>query len=211
AQKRGYAYIALTDHSQSLKIAGGVSVADLKKKKKEIDGANRKLKKTRILFGTEVDIDSGGNLDYPDKVLAGFDIVVAAIHGGFKQPKEKITARLVKACRHKHVHIIAHPTGRLWGVRPAYDFDFDKVARAAAETNTVLEINAYPQRLDLNDMHARRARACGARMAVSTDAHLAQQLDNMEFGLAVARRAWLGKADVVNCLPPDKLLKGLKQ
>jgi DNA polymerase (family 10) len=209
AQGRGYEYIAIADHSQGLKVANGLSIADLKKKKKEIRRLNAQSKDVRILFGTEVDVDSDGNLDYPDSVLAEFDVVVAAVHAGFKQSKDQLTRRVVRACMNKHVNIIAHPTGRLWGTRAPYELDFNEVYRAAKDSNTALEINSYPTRLDLNDKNARRAKEAGVRIAINTDSHAQEQLALVELGVAVARRGWLGKADVINTLPLNKLLKAL--
>ncbi len=211
AKKRGYSYIAITDHSQSLKVAGGLSIADLKRKKKEIDKLNSKLKDFRVLYGTEVDIDSDGKLDYNDEVLKEFDVVVAAIHGGFKQSKMQLTKRLVSACRNKYTHIIAHPTGRLWGVRDAYDIDFDEVMKTARDTNTYLEVNAFGQRLDLSDVHCRRAKEIGAKLSIDTDAHTTGQLDAMKLGVSVARRGWLSSQNVINTLPLEDLLKILKK
>ena len=209
ARKRGYSYIAITDHSESLKVAGGLSIAELKKKKQEIDKINRKLKGFRVLYGTEVDIDSEGSLDYKDGILKEFDVVVAAIHSGFKQSKSQLTRRLIRACYNKCVHIIAHPTGRLWGTRDAYDIDIDKVLKAARDTNTHLEINAFHQRLDLNDLHCRRAKEIGAKLAIDTDAHTTEQLDTMRLGVSVARRGWLCKEDVINTLSLEELLRVL--
>jgi DNA polymerase (family 10) len=211
AKDLGYSYLAMTDHSQSLKIAGGLSLADLKKKKREIDKLNGRLKKFRILYGTEVDIDSQGKIDYKDEILKEFDLVVAAVHTGFKQSKEQLTKRIVNACQNKYVHIIAHPTARLWGTREAYDIDLDRILKVAKETNTHLEINAFPNRLDLNDLHARRAKEMGVKLAISTDAHTTEQLGAIKFGIAVARRGWLSKEDVINTLDVEKLLKALKK
>ncbi|HOX55019.1 MAG TPA: DNA polymerase/3'-5' exonuclease PolX, partial [Candidatus Omnitrophota bacterium] len=179
AIKKGYQYIALTDHSQSLRVANGMSAADLKKKKAEIEKLNNNFKNFVILYGTEVDIDSGGNLDYKDSILEEFDIVVAAIHTGFKQSKSQITKRIVNACKNKHVDIIAHPTGRLWGTREPYDFDFDEILKVANDTGTFLEINAFPNRLDLNDVHSRAAKEKGVKLSIGTDSHLFEQLDHM--------------------------------
>ncbi len=211
AKRRGYSYLAITDHSQSLKVAGGLSIADLKKKKQEIGRINRKLKDFRVLYGTEVDIDSDGRLDYKDGVLKEFDVVVAAIHTGFKQSKSQLTRRLIRACKNNYVHIIAHPTGRLWGSRDAYDIDMDEVLKAARDTNTYLEINAFPQRLDLNDLNCRRAKEIGARLVIDTDAHTFEQLATMRLGVSVARRGWLTKKDVLNTLSFEELLKALKK
>lgn len=210
AQKKGYEYIALTDHSISLKVANGLDLAGLKKKRAEIEKLNRDLK-IRILFGTEVELDGEGNTDYSDKVLSGFDIVIGAIHSGFRQAKEKVTKRLIKACNNRHIDIIAHPTGRLWGVREAYEVDFNLFFRAARDSGTILEMSSYPARLDLNDINARRAAGVGVKLAVSTDAHHIEQLDYIRFGIATARRAWLTKDNVVNTLSLKELLKAKKK
>ena len=211
AKKLGYSYIGITDHSQSLKIAGGLKPKDLKKKKLEIDAINKKINNFRILYGTEVDIDSDGKIDYKDEILKEFDLVVAAIHAGFKQPKEQLTKRIAKACQNKYVHIIAHPTGRLWGTRDAYDLNFDEVLKVAKETNTHLEINAFPLRSDLNDLNCRRAKEMGVRLAIGTDAHEIEQLRAMKFGIAVARRGWLSAEDVINTLEVEELLKTIRK
>lgn len=211
AKKLGYYYIAVADHSRSLKIARGLSIADLKKKKREIDKINKSLKNFRILFGTEVDIDTLGNIDYPDSVLKGFDVVVGAIHSGFRQSSQQLTRRMLKACKNKYVHILAHPTGRLWGTRDAYGIDLEEVFNAARGTNTHLEINAFPNRLDLNALHCRKAKEMKVKLAINTDSHTTEQLLSMKFGIAVARRGWLAKEDVINTLPLEKLLKVLKK
>ncbi len=211
AKARGYSYIAVTDHSQSLKVAGGLSPADLKKKKREIDKLNSRLKNFRVLYGAEVDIDSVGRLDYSDSVLKEFDIVVAAIHTGFKQSRLQLTKRLIRVCQNKFAHIIAHPTGRLWGVRDAYDIDFDKIFAVAKETNTQFEVNSFSQRLDLNGLNCRRAKEMGVKLSINTDAHLTEQLDAIKFGISMARRGWLTKEDVINTFPVERLLKMVKK
>lgn len=211
AQQRGYGYIAITDHSIGLKVAGGLSIAQLRKKKEQIEKLNNKLKDFRVLYGTEVDIDAQGRLDYKDDVLKDFDLVVAAIHSGFKQSKQQITKRIISACKNKHVHIIAHLSGRLLGVRDAYELDLEEILKVAADTNTCLEINSFPQRMDLNDINSKRAKELKVRMAISTDAHSIDQLDYIKLGVAVARRGWLEKKDVINTLKLDKLLKELKK
>jgi len=211
AKRMGYSYIAITDHSQSLRVAGGLSVAELKRKKNEIKKINKSLKGFRVLYGTEAEIGSDGKIDYKDEVLKEFDIVIAAVHSGFKQSKAQLTRRITRACANKYVHIIAHPTGRLWGSRDAYEIDFDEVFKAAADTNTHLEINSFPQRLDLNDHNARRAKEAGVKLAIDTDAHAAGQLEAMKFGISVARRGWLSKEDVINTLPLEGLLKAIKR
>jgi DNA polymerase (family 10) len=209
AQK--YEYVAITDHSQGLKIANGLTPADVKKKKREIDRLNKTFKDFRILFGTEVDIDSDGALDYPDTLLKEFDIVIAAVHTGFKQSQQQLTRRIVSACKNKYVHIIAHPTGRLWGSRDAYDIDLEEVLKACRDTNTALEINSFPNRLDLNDVAARRAKERGVRLAIDTDSHATDHLAVMSLGVAVARRGWLEKKDVLNALSLKELLHAIKK
>ncbi|MCR4337245.1 MAG: DNA polymerase/3'-5' exonuclease PolX [Candidatus Omnitrophica bacterium] len=211
ARQRGYQYLAISDHSPRLRVAGGVSVEDLKKKKKEIDELNGGYKDFRILFGTEVEIDSDGNLDYNDKILSEFDIVIAAIHSGFEQSRDKLTRRLVKACSHKSVNAIAHPTGVHLGKRDPYDIDFKEVCKAAVDHNTYLEINAFPHRLDLNSAHVYFARSQGVRFVINTDAHRAEHMGLMKFGVAVARRGWLTKKDVVNTLSLSEMLKQIKK
>lgn len=211
ARKKGYAYIALTDHSQSLKVAGGMSIESLSKKKKEIERLNRQWNDFRVLYGTEVDIDSQGGIDYPDSVLKEFDIVVAAIHAGFRQSSEQLTKRIVRVCQNKFVHIISHPTGRLWGVRDSYELNLEEVFKAAKETNTVLEINSFPQRLDLNGQNSRFAKKMGVKLAVNTDSHAIEHLDNISLGICVARSGWLEAEDVINTLPLDELLKVIRK
>ena len=211
AKDMGYEYIAITDHSQGLKIARGLDRRDLKNKKKEMNRLSKKYKGIKILFGTEVDIDSEGRLDYPDDILREMDIVIGAIHSGFKQPRERLTKRITAACKNKYVHIIAHPTGRLWGAREAYEVDFEEVFMVAADTGTAIEINSYPQRLDLNDIYSRMAKEAGVKLAINTDAHIAEQLDTMKFGVSVGRRAWLEKKDVINTLGFGRLSAFLKK
>ncbi|MFA4991998.1 MAG: DNA polymerase/3'-5' exonuclease PolX [Candidatus Omnitrophota bacterium] len=205
SRELGYEYIAITDHSQGLRIAGGLNRIELKEKRKQIDRLNRKYKDIKVLFGAEVDIDSDGNLDYPDDILKDMDVVIAAIHLGFRYPREKMTRRILKACENKYVHVIAHPTGRLWGAREPYDIDMEKVFKAARDTCVALEINSFPQRLDLNDVHCRMAKEAGVKIVINTDSHVADHLDMMKFGVSVARRGWLGKKDVLNTRPFAKL------
>jgi DNA polymerase (family 10) len=211
AQRLGYEYLNISDHSQGLRVARGLSLEDLKKKRSEVDKLNLSLKNFKILFGSEVDIDSLGKLDYPDQVLAEFDVVVAAIHSGFKQSKGGLTKRLVYACKNKNVDILAHPTGRLWGTRDSYEIDFDQVFKAASDYGIALEINAYPLRLDLSGVNCRRAKERGIRMAISTDAHTTGQLQYVHLGVATARRGWLTKDDVLNTLSYEELMKIFKK
>jgi len=205
-----YEYTAICDHSQSLKIAGGLSKEEVYKKLEELKKVNQKSK-IRLLSGTEVDITSEGELDYPKNILQEFDVVVAAIHSGFKQTKVQLTKRIVAACKNKYTNIIAHPTGRLWGAREAYDIDIDEVCRAAADNQVALEINCYPQRLDLNDINVMRAKKHGVKLALGTDSHQLDQLRSMELGISVARRGWLEKGDIVNSFSLKEVLKWLKK
>ncbi len=212
ARGAGYKFIAITDHSKSLRIANGLTEQRVRKQMKEITALNRKLRPStssgrpealegrgiRVLRGIEVDIKSDGTLDLPDRLLAELDVVIAAIHSAFKQPREKIMARMAVAAKNPHVDIIAHPTGRLIGQRDGYDVDVPELIRMAAATKTALEINAHPERLDLNDIYCRMAKEHGVKVAIGTDAHSAAGLDLMELGVAVARRGWLEKGDVLN-------------
>ncbi len=209
AVAKGYEYIGISDHSVSLKVAGGLGREDLKKKKLEIDALNKEFKNLRILFGTEVEIDADGNIDYPDEILSQFDIVIAAIHNGFEQGRVQLTQRIIKACHNDHVHVIAHPTGFHKGKREAYDIDFEAVCDAAVSSRTCLEINAFPVRLDLNAVNVHFARGKGVSFVINTDAHDIGHLDYMKYGLAVARRGWLTKQQVLNTLSLKDLLKVL--
>ena len=210
AKKKGYRYIAITDHSQSLKFAGGLSEERLKEQVELIQKLNQELKNFTIISGIEVDIKSDGSLDFSDEILSKLDVVIAAIHSGFKQESKIITGRLVGAMQNRFVSIIAHPTGRLIGYRESYQVDIDKIMDMAAKTGTILEINAYPERLDLNDIYCRMAKDRGVQLAIETDAHSIDGLEFMNLGVDVARRGWLEEKDVVNTLPLDKLLKRLK-
>ncbi len=198
AKKRGYEYIALTDHSKGLGVAHGLTEERIRKQMREIDRVNSRMKGFTILKGTEVDIKSDGSLDFPDSILKHLDIVVASVHSGFKQSREKITYRLVSAMKNPFVTVIAHPTGRLIGERDAYEVDMEQILSVAAETGTAIEINAYPLRLDLNDIYARKAKEMGISIIISTDTHIATQYAYMSYGIAVSRRAWLEKKDVIN-------------
>jgi len=210
AKEMGYQYIAITDHSQSLKIAKGLSEAQLREKIAEGKRINKKLFGIKILIGTEVDIKSDGTLDYPDTLLKQLDLVIGAIHSGFKQKREQITKRIVTAMKNPYLHIIAHPTGRLLGEREPYDLDINQVIEMAGKTGTALEINAYTERLDLDDMNCMKAKQKGVKLAIGTDAHHVDQLWMMELGVTVARRGWLEARDVLNTLPAEELIKWTK-
>lgn len=198
AKKIGYEYIAVTDHSKAVGIAHGLDEERMRKQIEEIQKLNDKLEDFRIFTGTEVDIKADASLDFPDKVLEQLDVVVAALHTGQRQSRREITGRLITAMENEHVDIIAHPTGRIIGEREAYEVDIDTLLDAAKSTGTVLEINAYPTRLDLSDVNSRKAKSKGVKLAIGTDAHNTGHLGLMEFGVNVARRGWLGKEDVMN-------------
>jgi DNA polymerase (family 10) len=167
---------------------------------------NARLSGIRVLQGAEVEILADGSLDFSDVVLASFDIVLASTHTGLRQERDRVMARLMSAIHNPHVDIIAHPSGRLIGERDGADLDWEAVFRAAAETRTILEINAQPSRLDLSDLNARRALEMGCRLSIGTDAHEPRGLDAMFYGVAVARRAWATAEDVVNTWPLERLL-----
>jgi DNA polymerase (family 10) len=212
AVRRGLKLIAITDHSYGLGVAGGPDIAAHRKLAAEIRKAQKKLGGSiTILHGSEVEIKADGSLDYPDDFLAGLDIVIASLHTGLRQPREKVTRRVLNALRNPHVDILGHPTGRLYPDREGADLDIDAVLQAAAETGTALEINAHPARLDLDDATARRAGAMGIPIAVNTDAHHEENLENIFFGVATARRAGLTKENVINAWPRKKLLAWLKK
>jgi len=211
AKERGYKYLAITDHSKGLGIAGGLSIDQVLEQSKKIKALDKKLKGFQLLSGTEMDIRSDGTLDYPDEVLERFDIVIASIHSGFRQSREQITKRLVSAMQNPYVSIIAHPTGRIIGERDAYDVDMDAILKAAADTGTAMEINAYPFRLDLNDIYSRKARELGVTLSINTDTHVTFQFDFITYGIGTARRGWVEKKGVLNALGYNALIKRLKR
>jgi len=205
ARQMGYQYIAITDHSQSLHIAGGLDEQRLLEQIKKIEQVNQKIDGITVLRGIEVDIKSDGTLDISDKVLQKLDIVIAAIHSGLRQERKKLTERLKKAMENPLVDIIAHPTGRIIGYREAYDIDIQEIIQIAARTNKALEINASPERMDLNDIYTRSAKEQGVLLAIGSDAHQISTLDNMYYGITIARRGWLEKENLLNTLPLDKI------
>jgi DNA polymerase (family 10) len=212
AAKRGIKVIAFTDHSVSLGVTGGLSMDDHKKQAAEIKKIQKQLgDKILVLHASEVEIKADGSLDYPDEFLASLDLVVASLHTSLRQPREKVTQRVLNAIRNPHVDIIGHPTGRLIPDREGADLDMDVVLNAAAETGVALEINAHPSRLDLDDVYARRAQELGIPISINTDAHSEADFDMLFYGVATARRAWLTKKDVINTWPKKKLLDWLKK
>ncbi len=209
ARELGYEYIAMTDHSPSSRIAKGLSVERLYEKKKEVEAVNKKLKGIKTLMGAEVDIKGDGSLDYPDTVLKHLDIVLVAVHSGFKMDRESMTKRIVKALQNPYVHALVHPTGRLIGEREAYEVDMDEVIKTAKVLGKALEVNSYYLRLDLNDINVRKAIQMGVKIVISTDAHLPDQLGMMRLGVATARRGWAEKKDVINTMDLKGLTKWL--
>jgi len=205
AMKMGYQYLAVSDHSRSLHVANGLKEEELLEEIEAIDRLNKKFNGFTLLKASEVDIKADGTLDFPDKLLEKLDVVVASIHSGFKQGREKITERMVAAIHNHYVNIIAHPTGRLISKREGYEIDMDKVIGACSETGTALEINCYYDRLDLNDINCRKAKESGVMIAISTDAHHVDQMWMMELGVGIARRGWVEKKNVINTLFIDKL------
>jgi DNA polymerase (family 10) len=206
AHRKGYEYIIVSDHSRSSTVAGGLSEEKLLEQIGKIRALNKKYRNFRILAGSECDILADGRLDYSDGVLAQLDIVLCAVHSRFKQRRPEMTARIVRALSNPYVNILAHPTGRLIGERDPYDVDLEAVFAAAKQHGKAVEINAQPSRLDLNDHHARRAKDLGVMISIDTDTHFLDQLENMTLGVATARRAWIGKSDVINTMPLDRLL-----
>lgn len=214
AQRRGYRYWLVSDHSVGLGIVGGLDGERLRQQAAEIRALNEGWARAevdfRLLHGIEVEILADGSLGLPDDVLALLDVVVASIHSSQRQERETITARCLKAVANPHVDILGHPTGRLLGKRDPSDLDLERVLQACAAAGTVVEINAHPSRLDLNDVFARRAVALGCRIAISTDAHAPDEMDLLPYGVATARRAGLAPADVINTRPAAEMLALLK-
>lgn len=210
AKQRGYEYIAITDHSSSLKVAGGLSPQDIKEQIGVIRSLNKKLKGVTLLAGSEVDIKSDGALDFPDEILKELDIVLAAVHTGFKQEQQKITNRIKSAMQNPLVNIFVHPTGRLIGARDPYAVDLEAVMQTAKDTGTIMEINAYYQRLDLNDVYARKAQDMGIMLSLGTDSHHIHQFWMMQLGVGIARRGWVTKQNILNTYPLPKLKSILK-
>ena len=211
AKKKGYEYIAITDHSQSLYVAGGLTEEKLLKQIEQIETINKNLNNFVVLKGIEVDIKSDGTLDFPDSILERLDIVIAAIHTGLKQERGKLMERLTKAMRNPLVNIIAHPTGRIIGYREPYDIDVQELIKIAAETHKVLEINASPERMDLRDIYVKSAREEGVLLAIGTDTHQLSSLDNMTYGISIARRGWLEKSNLINTFSLAELKARLKK
>jgi len=212
ARELGLKYIAITDHTKALAIAGGLDEKKLLRQIKEIDAVNKSLGGTpKVLKGAEVNILKDGSFDIKDEVLAKLDVVGIAVHSHFAMSRNDMTRRIIKAMQNPHADILFHPTGRLIQRRDAYDVDVDEIIREAKRTGTVLEIDAYPDRLDLHDAYVRKAIAQGVKLSIDSDAHAAQHLHYLELGIAQARRGWAGKKDIINTRPLREMLQLLKR
>ncbi|HVI07528.1 MAG TPA: DNA polymerase/3'-5' exonuclease PolX [Candidatus Binatia bacterium] len=210
AKARGYRYMAITDHSKNLAFANGLDDARAVAHIRKIREANNVIEGITIFAGIEVDILADGDLDLSDDVLAQMDLVIASVHSVFNQEPAKMTDRLLKAISNSNTSIIGHPTGRIQLRRDAYQFDMDAVLAAAATNKVAMELNSYPDRLDLNDVHLRQARQHGVKIVINTDSHHISHLEKIRYGVLQARRAWLTKADVLNTLTPERFARAMK-
>ena len=211
AKERGYAYMAITDHSKNLAFANGLDDKRAVEHIQRIREANKKIDGIKIFAGIEVDILVDGDLDLSDDVLAQMDIVIASVHSVFNQEAEKMTERLIKAISNPNTSILGHPTGRIQLRRDAYPFDMHQILTAAAKNKVAMELNAYPDRLDLNDVHLRQAKQHGVKIVINTDSHHTSHMEKIRYGILQARRAWLSKEDVLNTLPPEKFAPAMKR
>lgn len=214
AVELGYEYLGISDHTKFLRIEHGLDERQLAAQRKEIEKLNLKLKtknsKLKVLQGCEANIMTDGSIDIKDEALAKLDYVIAGVHSQMKMSRAQMTERIIKAMKNPNVDIISHPTGRILKRRDEYEVDFDKILKIAKETGTILEINAYPERLDLNDQNIRKAKEMGVKMAIGTDAHHKDQLRFMEYGVSQARRGWAEKKDIINAWPLEKMIEMLK-
>ncbi len=211
AKQMGYGYVAITDHSVSERIAGGLKEELMEIWLKEIRQFSKKVKGIRVFAGSEVSIRADGSPDYSDSLLKKMDIVVASVHSRFKSEKDEMTERIVAALENEHVDILGHPTGRLIYRREPLEFDMRAVLKKAIDNNVCLEINSQPGRMDLKDSHVREAKSLGAKFVINTDAHSTEELKFMELGIGIARRGWLGENDVVNTMQLKELSKFFKK
>jgi DNA polymerase (family 10) len=211
ARARGYKYMAITDHSKNLAMANGLDDKRAVQHIKKIRDTGKKIDGIRVLAGIEVDILADGRLDLSDSVLEQMDVVIASVHSHFNQEPAQMTERLLKAVANKTVSMIGHPTGRLLLKRDAYQFDMEKVLEAAAKHGVAMELNAYPDRLDLSDRHLRMAKERGVKVVINTDSHHTSHLEKIKYGLLQARRAWLTKDDVLNTLPAEEFVAAMKR
>ncbi len=198
ARARGYAYVAITDHTHAVRVAGGLDWAGFLKQAREVEVVRRRIPDIAIFHGAEVDILEEGQLDLDDETLASLDWVVASVHSRFTMPEGKMTERVLRALRHPAVSALGHPTGRLLGKREPYAIDMDRIVRAAKDLGVLLEVNAQPERLDLADVHIRMARDAGVKLVISTDSHSVEQFAFMRYGVDQARRGWCTADDIAN-------------
>ncbi len=211
ARDRGYKYMAITDHSKNLAFANGLDDARALKHIERIRQADEQIKGIKIFAGIEVDILAEGELDLSDSVLKEMDVVIASVHSAFNQEAPKMTERLLRAVNNPHVSVIGHPTGRLLLRRDAYPLDMETVLEAAAKNKVAMELNAYPDRLDLNDRHLRMAKERGVKVVINTDSHHTSHMEKIRYGVLQARRVWLTKGDVLNTLPTEKFARAMKR
>jgi len=209
--ERGYAYFAITDHSQAMAMVGGLTPERARAQWEEIGEVQARVPGIRILRSAEVDILKDGSLDLPDEILAELDVVVVSVHSFMDLDKDTMTERVLRAVRHPEVDILAHPTGRILNRREPFEMDLEAVLAACAELDVAVELNANPNRLDLSDVHVRRAKELGVKVVISTDAHAPRALDHMRFGVDQARRGWLEAGDVLNAMPLEELERWLRR
>jgi DNA polymerase (family 10) len=210
ARERGYKYMAITDHSKNLAFANGLDDARAIEHIARIRATGEKIEGIRIFAGIEVDILGDGSLDLSDSVLEQMDVVIASVHSHFNQSAEEMTERLLKTIENPNVSIIGHPTGRILLRRDAYAYDMDAVLEAAARNKVAMELNAYPDRLDLSDRHLRMAKQHGVKIVINTDSHHTTHMEKIRYGVLQARRAWLTAEDVLNTLPVERFAKAMK-
>jgi len=210
-KERGYQYCAITDHSKAVRVAGGLNAEGFKRQREEIEQAREKVPGITVFTGCEVDILPDGSLDLPDDLLVQLEVVVAAVHSKMDMPQSEMTKRVLQALAHPAVNILAHPTGRLINQREPFAIDLEQIFHAAKEHDMAVELNAQPDRLDLNDRHLLRAREIGVKIAISTDAHSTGQLQFMSYGIGQARRGWLEKRHVLNAMTRTQLEIWLKR
>jgi DNA polymerase (family 10) len=210
AKARGYKYMAITDHSKNLAFANGLDDKRAVEHIARIRAVNQQIEGITIFAGIEVDILADGDLDLSNDVLAQMDLVIASVHSVFNQESANMTDRLLKAIENPNTSLIGHPTGRLQLRRDAYPFDMHAVLTAAVKHKVAMELNSYPDRLDLNDVHLRQAKQRGVKIVINTDSHHTSHMEKIRYGVLQARRAWLTKDDVLNTLPPQKFAKAMK-
>jgi DNA polymerase (family 10) len=210
ASEIGYAYYAVTDHAPNL-FMQRMTDEKMLAQREQLRALQERYPKMTLLHGSELNIDAEGNVDWGPEFLEGFDVTVASVHSLFTQSKDEMTRRIIRAMENQYVNVIGHPTARMINKRQPVEFDLDEVFRAAARTGTALEVNAYPDRLDLKDEHILWAKRHGAKFAVDTDSHATTHLAHMRYGVASAQRGWLTKDDVINAWPLAKLKKFLRK